>query len=41
MDHCSPALTSVLDQMELLLKGVTVISISASVGKGTVEGVGG
>lgn len=40
-DRCHPVLSSVLDQMELLLEGVTVISISASVGEVAVEAVGG
>lgn len=40
-DRYSPVLSSVLDQMELLLEGVTVISTSASVGEVDVEGVGG
>lgn len=40
-DHCASTLTSVLDQMELLLEGVTVIRVSASVGKVDMERVGG
>lgn len=39
-DHCASALTSVLDQMELLLEGVTVIRLSASVRKVDIERVG-